>query len=109
MQQWDIFNFRFDHPIGAHPAVIFSPTNVVQNQDIAFLNVLIVTTVRATYRPSRYDVMLNGADGLDHLSRVSVQPIFRIARQFMGERRGALSSVRQRAVVQKLREIYQLA
>jgi hypothetical protein len=108
MQQWDIFDFGFDHPIGMHPAVIFSPTDVVQNRDIAFLNVLVVTTVRAGYKPSKYDIMLNGADGLDHLSRVSVQPVFRIARNFMGGKRGTLSTTRQRAVVQKIREIYRL-
>ena len=76
MEQWEVFDFPFEHPIGTHPAVILSPTEVASNRDIKQVNVLIITTVQADYRPSRYDVMLNGADGLDHLSRVRVLPIF---------------------------------
>ncbi len=108
MKQWDIVDFDFDHPVGIHPAVILSPDEAVANPDIARLNVLIVSTVRAGYQPGRYDVMLNGADGLDHLSRVRVLPIWQVLRVGFGRRRGSLSATRQKIVARKIREVYRL-
>ena len=84
MKQWEIFDYHFRHPIGPHPAVILTPDEPLANPDLREVNVLIVTTVRAGYAPTRYDVMLNGADGLDHLSRLRVLPIFRIDRSYGG-------------------------
>jgi mRNA-degrading endonuclease toxin of MazEF toxin-antitoxin module len=104
MKQWDIFDFSFEHPVGTHPALILSPDDVTANQAITRINVLVVTTVRADYRSGRFDVLLNGADGLDHLSRVRVLPIFQVDRSYFGRRRGSLSSTRQKIVATKIRE-----
>jgi len=108
MRQWDVFDFNFVHPIGLHPAVILSPDETASNPDVAQVNVLIVTTVRGDYRPGHYDVMLNGADGLDHLSRVRVSPIVIMKKSECGRRWGALSFTRQKAVAKKIREVYRL-
>jgi len=108
MRQWDIFDFPFPHPIGTHPAVILSPDETAANPDVNRLNVLIVTTVRMGYEAGRYDVMLNGADGLDHLSRMRVLPIYQVDKSYLGARRGALSTTRQRVVARKIREVYRL-
>jgi mRNA-degrading endonuclease toxin of MazEF toxin-antitoxin module len=108
MRQWDIVDYPFQHPIGIHPAVILSPDEVASNPDSIRVNVLVVTTVRAGYQPGRYDVMLNGADGLDHLSRVRVSPIFEVDRSDLGRKRGSLSTTRQKIVAQKIRQVYRL-
>lgn len=108
MRQWDVVYFAFPGSVGLHPAVLLSPDAAIANLDIAWVNVLIITTVRADYRPGRYDVMLNGADGLDHLSRVRVAPIWQGDKSGLGRRRGSLSSLRQKALAQKIREVYRL-
>jgi mRNA-degrading endonuclease toxin of MazEF toxin-antitoxin module len=108
MRQWDIYDFPFAHPIGVHPALILSPDDVAANADIVWINVLIVTTVRPGYQPGRFDVMLNGADGLDHLSRVRVLPIFQVDRSDFGRRRGSLSVTRQKAIALKIRQVFRL-
>jgi len=108
MKQWDIFDCDFDHPVGLHPAVILSPEAIAANPDIGRINVLIVTTVRSDYHPGRYDVLLNGADGLDHLSRVKVWPVWHVHRAGFGRRRGSLSGTRQKVLATKIREIYRL-
>ena len=108
MRQWDIVDYPFQHPIGDHPAVILSPDQIVANPDTIRINVLIVTTVRAGYQPGRYDVMLNGADGLDHLSRVRVSPIYEVDISDLGHRRGVLSATRQKVLAKKIREVYRL-
>jgi hypothetical protein len=108
MKQWEIFDYPFPHPIGTHPAVILSPNEPVANPDLKEINVLLVTSVRAGYEPGKYDVMLNSADGLVHLSRVRVFPIYQIVKMDLGARRGALSLIRQQALVKKIREVYRL-
>ncbi len=108
MRQWDIVDFPFPHPVGTHPAVIFSPDDVISNPHFSTINLLIVTSVRAGYQPGRYDVMLNGADGLDNLSRVRVLPIWEVQKSAIGRRRGLLSATRQKVVARKIREVYRL-
>jgi len=108
MRQWDIFDFPFPHPMGLHPAVILSPDEATLNPDIKKVNVLVVTTVRPDYRPQRYEVMLNGADGLDHLSRVKVLPVLVVDKAEVGRKRGTLSSTRQKVAAKKIREVYRL-
>jgi hypothetical protein len=108
MKQWEVFDYHFRHPIGVHPAVILTPTEPLANPDLREINLLIVTTVRAGYQPGKYDVMLNGADGLDHLSRVRVYPIYQVFKEDLGRYRGVLSSTRQQAVTKKIRDVYRL-
>ena len=108
MRQWDVFDFSFPHPIGLHPGVILLPEEVTLNPDIKTINVLVVTTVRAGFHAGRYDVMLNGADGLDHLSRVKVSPILEIDKVKAGRKRGSLSTTRQKIVAKKIKEVYRL-
>jgi hypothetical protein len=108
MKQWEILDYSFPHPVGKHPAVILTPNEPLANPDLKEINVLIVTSVRVGYEPGKYDVMLNGADGLDHLSRVRVFPIYQVAKIDLGGRRGALSLTRQRAIAKKIREVYRL-
>jgi hypothetical protein len=108
MRQWDIVDLPFPHPVGPHPAVILTPDDAAANPDIAKINILIITTVRAGYQPGRYDVVLNGADGLEHLSRARVLPILDVQKSFFGRRRGALSGTRQKVLARKIREVYRL-
>lgn len=108
MRQWDIFDYPFANPIGLHPAVILSPDEVSSNIDVDRVNVLIVTTVRADYRAGKHDVLLNGADGLSHLSRVRVLPIFQAFKSELGPKRGTVGTVRQKAIARKIREVYRL-
>ena len=52
--------------------------------------------------------MLNGVDGLDHLSRVRVYPIYQVFKEDLGGYSGILSSMRQQAVAKKIRDVYRL-
>jgi hypothetical protein len=108
MKQWEIFDYAFPHSVGLHPAVILTPNEPLANPDIREINLLLVTTVRAGYQPGKYDILLNGADGLDHLSRVRVFPIYQAAKVDMKGFRGVLSTVRQKVVARKIREVYRL-
>jgi hypothetical protein len=108
MKQGEVFDYLFPHPIGRHPAVILTPDEPLANEDLREVNILIVTTVRAGYQPGKYDVMLNGADGLDHLSRVRVFPVYQVMKKDLSGKRGVLSSTRQRFLAKKIREVYRL-
>ena len=108
MKQWDVVDYSFPDPVGLHPAVVLSPDSAVSNPDIIWINLLIITTVRPGYQAGKLDVMLNGADGLDHLSRVRVSPIWQAKKALLGHRRGTLSATRQKLLARKIREVYRL-
>jgi hypothetical protein len=81
---------------------------VTANPDYPKINVLLVTSVRAGYQPGRCDVMLNGADGLDNLSRARVLPIWEGEKSDVGRKRGTLSATRQKALAKKIKAVYGL-
>jgi hypothetical protein len=108
MKQWDVVDYSFPDPVGLHPAVVLSPESAISNPDIIWINLLIVTTVRRGYHAGKLDVMLNGADGLEHLSRVRVSPIWQADKALLGRQRGALSTTRQKVLAKKIREVYRL-
>jgi hypothetical protein len=108
MKQWDIFDYHFPRNVGLHPAVLLTPDETLANPDQYDINILIVTTVRADYRPRAFDVMLDDADGLDHLSRVRVHPIYQADKRDLRGLRGAISSVRRKVLTRKIREVYRL-
>jgi hypothetical protein len=108
MKQWDVVDYTFPDPVGLHPAVVFSPDSAMSNPDITWINLLIITTVRPGYQAGRFDVMLNGADGLEHLSRVRVSPIWQADKALLGRRRGTLSVTRQKVLANKIRQVYRL-
>jgi hypothetical protein len=108
VKQWEIFDYEFPHTVGSHPAVILTPNDPMANPDLKEINILIVTTVRTGYQPGKYDVLLDAADGLDHLSRVRVYPIYQASKLDLRGYRGVLSSTRQKVVAKKIREVYRL-
>ena len=108
MTQWEIYDYSFPDPIGPHPAIIFSPTEVADNPDILFVNVLMVVSLRAARPVRKFEVALNGADGLDNLSVVKVLPIYLVAKSDLGRRRGFVIRVRQQSISGKIREAYRL-
>jgi mRNA-degrading endonuclease toxin of MazEF toxin-antitoxin module len=109
MMQWEIYDYSFPDPIGSHPAIVLSPTEVADNPDIHFVNVLMVVSVRAARPMRKFEVALNGADGLDNLSVAKVLPVYLVAKMDLGRKRGLVTRLRQQALAGRIREAYRLA
>lgn len=65
--QWDIVRVRINaEDRDEHPAVIISPEELCVDPRVTKLNVLYCTTRRPGHAVRSREVVLNGADGLDH-------------------------------------------
>jgi PemK-like, MazF-like toxin of type II toxin-antitoxin system len=106
MKQWEIYDYPFPAPIGLHPAIILSPNEVVENPAVQDVNVLIVVSIRAGRPIKKFEIGLNGADGLDGLSAGKVLPVFLVKKSDLGRKRGSVTNTRQRALSSKIREVY---
>jgi mRNA-degrading endonuclease toxin of MazEF toxin-antitoxin module len=106
MDQWDIYNYAFPHPIGEHPVVITSPSELAMNPDIRDLNGFMVTTLREARAPRKLEVVLDEADSLHHLSVVRVHPIYQLSKDKLTHRLGRLSEGRIQALIRKIIEVY---
>ena len=99
MNQWDIWTCDFADA-GPHPAIIVSHPGRVARAPL--VNVLLGSSQRATRQPRENEVVLNGADGLDWETLVKCDLLYLVERERLYRRRGSVSTVRRRALVQRL-------
>lgn len=64
MKQWEVYSYDFAAPIGEHPVVVISNKEICDTRTA--VNVLKCVTFRADMKLKAAQVILNGADGLDH-------------------------------------------
>jgi len=99
MKQWEIWTCDFADA-GPHPAVIISHPDRAERAPL--INVLICSSQQAA-RPARdYEVLLNGADGLDWETLVKCDLMYLIEREQLYHRRGLVTHARRRAIVQRI-------
>ena len=99
MKQWDIWTCDFADA-GPHPAVIISHPDRVARAPL--VNVLLGASQKAS-RPAREnEVLLNGADGLDWETLVKCDLMYLVEKERLYGRRGTVTAVRRRALVQRI-------
>jgi len=106
-KQWDIVSVRIlPTDRDKHPAIIFSPS------EVASKSTRISVFYGSTKRPARGvepgQIMLNGADGLDHMTVFDVSHIFMIERASIQAKIGEVSHERQRALKRLVISVYRL-
>ena len=99
MNAWDIYTYDFPSA-GPHPAVILSHPDRVANA--SHVNVLICSSQRAGRLPKEHEVRLNGADGLEWETLCRCDVIWLAEKTRLISRRGAVSRVRRRQIVNKI-------
>jgi mRNA-degrading endonuclease toxin of MazEF toxin-antitoxin module len=107
MKQWEIIMFPFGEE-GAHPAVILSNDERCLNPDIKRINALLCTSAKVNRGPKLTEEVLDETDGLDWKTLVRCDMIHLLPKEQFRERRGAVSSVRRRAISRKLIEVFRL-
>jgi mRNA-degrading endonuclease toxin of MazEF toxin-antitoxin module len=107
MEPWDIYTCDFADA-GSHPAVIFTPSRLLQRADIASVNVLFCQTLRGPLKrqlqPGR--IILDRADGLDWETICYCQMLHLVPKAALGERRGNVSRERRRQISQELLRLF---
>ena len=73
------------------------------------VNVLFCTSQRQSRKPYPYEVMLNGADGMDWETFCDCSIMYAIKSDLLFNRRGHVTLERRRAIRAKLPDIFRLA
>jgi mRNA-degrading endonuclease toxin of MazEF toxin-antitoxin module len=97
--QWDIVSVRIKpEDRDEHPAVIVSPEELCADPRISKLNVLYCTTRRPGQAARAREMVLNGADGLDHATLVDCVYFYGIDRRKITRTLGRVAPERRRQI-----------
>ena len=103
--QFDVWRFDFPQK-GEHPVVLISHPDRCAHG--ALINVLYCTSQRQSRTPNPYEVMLNGADGMDWETFCDCSILYTIPSAKLFGRRGRVSLERRRQIRAKVRELLRL-
>ena len=104
-RQFDVWRFNFPGR-GEHPVVILSHDDFCAG---AVINVLYCTSQRQSRAPKPYEVLLNGADGLDWETFCDCSTLFSVPSAGLFSQRGHVTLDRRRAIRAKIRDLFRLA
>lgn len=104
LRRWDIVFLRVDEkdPSG-HPAVILSGENTLQDPKQHRFNVLLGTKKPPAAANADHQVLLNGADGLDHLTQVDCSLVYVARKPGVLRLAGTVSVERRKQLSRKVR------
>ena len=103
---FDMCGFQFLDK-GEHPVVIISHPDRCARA--AVVNVLCCTTQRQSRQPYPYEVMLNGADGMDWETFCDCSIIYAVKSDLPFDRRRHVTLERRRSIRAKLCDLFRLA
>jgi len=104
-KQFDVWRFDFPKK-GEHPVIIVSHDDFCAG---AVINVLYCTSQRQSRPAYPYEVLLNGADGMDWETFCDCSMIFSVPAAALFGQRGRVSLERRRAIRAKIRDVFRLA
>ncbi len=104
--QFDVWWFTFPDK-GEHPVVVISHPD--RCAKAAVVNVLFCTSQRQSRKPYPYEVMLNGADGMDWETFCDCSIMYTVKSDLLFNCRGHVTLERRRAIRAKLRDVFRLA
>lgn len=104
LRRWDIVFLRVDEkdPTG-HPAVVLSGENTLEDPRQLRFNVLLGTKKPPPAANGPHQVLLNGADGLDHLTQVDCSLVYVARRSSVIRMAGTVGTERRREIQRKVR------
>ena len=106
LRRWDIVFLKIDEkdPTG-HPAVVLSGENTLLDPKQHRFNVLVGTKKPPGASNLAHQVLLNGADGLDHLTQIDCSVVY-VARKASVLRLAGTVSFERRKTVQRTVRAY---
>lgn len=100
MKQWEIWKAKNPRLEKDHWYVIISPPTVIDSTDplLSELNALMCRSLRSGEKPKPQHVVLNGADGFEHLSVCQCHYQFSIPRTAFFDKIGTVTVARRQAI-----------
>lgn len=104
LRRWDIVFVRADErdEVG-HPGVVLSPEDILEDERLTRINVLMGSKKSPAYSPQPRHVVLNGADGLDHLTVVDCSLVMVAAKSRVLRLAGTVTLERRKEIARKVR------
>ncbi len=104
LRRWDIVFLRIDEkdPVG-HPAVVLSGENTLNEPKQHRMNVVVGTKKPPAARTGDHQVLLNGADGLDHLTQIDCSLVYVARKAAVLRLAGTVSLERRKEIARKVR------
>lgn len=109
IRQWDIVRVRIrPEDRDEHPAVVLTCDEFCSDPGKAMVNVLYGTTRRPGREPRPHEIVLNGADGLDHSTLFSCGHLYSVDRRKITAVTGRVTPERRRQIGRKIIATYRL-
>jgi len=109
MHQWDIVKVRINpKDRDTHPAVIISCEEDCQDKELLRINVLYGSKRAPTSALDPWQVLLNGADGLDFQTALDCGIFYLVPKAACAAAVGSVSLERRRLIGRKINEILRL-
>ncbi|HKB56488.1 MAG TPA: type II toxin-antitoxin system PemK/MazF family toxin [Lacunisphaera sp.] len=109
LAQWDVVRVRIrptDKDL--HPAVVVSRTEVCRDPRKSSINILYGSTKRPATSVGATDVVLNGADGLEHTTAFNCDHLFTVTKVSLEARYGSVAFERRRALSRTIHRAFAL-
>lgn len=104
LRRWDIVFVPADEKdASGHPAVVLSPEDILESPQHLRINVLIGSKKSPAYAAQPRHVLLNGADGLDHLTLVDCSLVVVARKPSILRLAGTVSLERRKEISRKVR------
>ena len=104
-EQFDVWRYNFPGK-GEHSVVLMSHPDLCRRAEV--INVLYCTSQRQSRQPRAWEVMLNGADGMDWETFCNCSLMYAVASADLFGKRGRVSTERRRAIRAKVRDTFRL-
>jgi hypothetical protein len=109
LHQWDIVRVRIrPEDRDEHPSVVITCDEFCSDPGKAMVNVLYGTTRRPGREPRPHEMVLNGADGLDHATIFSCGHLYTVDRRKISAVTGRVAPERRRLIGRKIVATYRL-
>ena len=103
--QFEVWRFNFPEK-GEHPVVLISHSDFCAR---AVVNVLYCTSQRQSRAPKPYEVLLDGADGMDWETFCDCSIMYAVPTVGLFGKRGHVEPERRDAIRDKLRNVFRLS
>ena len=103
--QFEVWRFNFPDK-GEHPVVLISHTDFCAR---AVVNVLYCTSQRQSRALKPYEVLLDGADGMDWETFCDCSVMYAVPAACLFGKRGRVDAKRRDAIRDKVRDVFRLS
>jgi len=104
--QFEVWRFNFPNK-GEHPAVLISHPDRCARGEL--VNILYCTSQQQNRPPKLFEVVLNGADGMDWETFCDCSILYSVANADLFGKRGQVTAERRNAIRDKIRDLLRLA